>query len=451
MPDHSSAMRCLLVIVVLPFLLSSQELERDQTARILARLDTLEQQNRDLMAEIRALRQQIAGGTQSPEPQAEPQAPASERIAVAEQQIKDLAQSKVESEHRDPIQLTGMALFNAYANGRASADREYPTTAALTRGPRADGATLRQTILGVKFQAPEKIAGFDVSGSAYVDFFGGTGTSLNQLVRLRIASINFNWKDTTFTVAQDKPIIAPREPESLAQVGVSPLTGAGNLWLWQPQARIEQRFHFGETAGLRAEAGVYETSERNNAPSEYQPATSLGRPSLEGRFVFWADGNGSQFEIAPGFHISDSRVGGYVIPSRIATLDWRLPLTRRLELTGTYFRGENTGVVGGLGSGIAERADGSLHVIRTQGGWAQLKIAATSRLTLDLYGGEEDHVNRDLVSGLIERNQAYAANAIYRVTANLLTSFEWSYLQTAYMGSGNRFNQHYDLAFAYLF
>ena len=86
-----------------------------------------------------------------------------------------------------------------------------------------------------------------------MDFFGGTGTALGQMVRLRIASVDFAWKDKTFTVAQDKPILAPREPDSLAQVGVSPLTGAGNLWLWSPQARLEQRFHFGETAGLRAQ------------------------------------------------------------------------------------------------------------------------------------------------------------------------------------------------------
>ena len=53
------------------------------------------------------------------------------------------------------------------------------------------------------------------------------GTSLNQLFRLRLATVDFAWKNTTFTVGQDKPLMAPREPDSLAQVGVSPLTGAG--------------------------------------------------------------------------------------------------------------------------------------------------------------------------------------------------------------------------------
>ncbi len=62
-------------------------------------------------------------------------------------------------------------------------------------------------------------------------------------------------------VGIDKPIFNPREPSSLAQVGVSPLTGAGNLWLWLPQARVEQDFAFTNYTGLRARVGVVETHE----------------------------------------------------------------------------------------------------------------------------------------------------------------------------------------------
>ena len=50
-------------------------------------------------------------------------------------------------------------------------------------------------------------------------------------------------------VGLEKPIFNPREPSSLAQVGISPLTGTGNLWLWLPQVRVEQDFAF--TRGYR--------------------------------------------------------------------------------------------------------------------------------------------------------------------------------------------------------
>jgi len=446
----------LLLIFAAPHSAKAQDSDPGQLARILERLDVLEQQNRELLAEIRSLRQQLVSTTAAASPTAEPEtaatAPAEERLAVAEQQIRDLAQSRLETEHRDAIQLTGMLLFNAFHNDRYSGGSGDPTVASAASGTSTDGATLRQTILGLKFQAPEKIAGMEVSGSAYMDFFAGTGTSLNQLMRLRVASIDFAWHNTTFTVAQDKPILAPREPDSLAQVGVSPLTGTGNLWLWQPQARIEQRFHFDETAGLRAQIGVYQTSEGRNVPSEYSSVVTGSRPALEGRFVFWKQSQtDSPFEIAPGFHISDTHVAGMTIPSRIASLDWQAPLGGKLILTGTLFRGENMGVIGGLPQGVAENPWNYLHAVRGWGGWGQLKYLATNRLSFNIYGGQEDDTNRDLSSGAIGKNQAYAANVMYRVMSNVLASFEWSYLRTTYLGSGVRSNPHYDVAFAYLF
>ena len=156
------------------FPLVSQDLNRDPMARILERLDVLEQQNRSLLSEIQALREQVSKATLqltvnvAPTAPAESggEAPATERLAVAEQQIRDLSQTKVGSDHRSPIQLTGMVLFNAFRNGRYAQDVQNPTTASLEVQPRESGASLRQTILGFKFQAPEKIAGVDISGSA---------------------------------------------------------------------------------------------------------------------------------------------------------------------------------------------------------------------------------------------------------------------------------------------
>src|SRR5205085_3960522 len=101
-------------------------------------------------------------------------------------------------------------------------------------------------------------------------------------------TLDIDWKNTTLTVGQDKPIVSPREPNSLAQVGVSPLTGAGNLWLWQPQIRIEQRVPFTAASGLRAQFGVFQTSEGSSTvPTEYATTLARARPGLEGRFEWW--------------------------------------------------------------------------------------------------------------------------------------------------------------------
>ena len=281
---------------------------------ILARLEALEQQNRELKAELQALRKQV-----TPEPA---KAVLAERVEVLERRSEETAQTKVESDHKLPIQLTGMALFNAYWNGGHSGDTSHPTTASLALSQPFAGATLRQSIFGVKFQGPHIFAGGTVNGTLYVDFFAGTATSLNQLARIRTASIDLDWRDTTITVGQDKPILAPREPTSLAQVGVTPLTAAGNLWLWMPQARIERRFHFGDSAGLRAQFGVFQTNESTaNVPAEYVSMLSRARPGWQGRWEFWRDFAGDRHvSIAPGVHYSRSRFEGYTL--RRASMRW---------------------------------------------------------------------------------------------------------------------------------
>jgi len=454
--------RGLALLALLPLVSGAQELNRDQMARILERLDVLEQQNRSLLSEIQALREQVARAAPPAGlpalPAAPPEslagAPVAERLAVAEEQIRDLSQTRVETGHRAPIQLTGMILFNAYRNGRYATEAQYPAAASPEIEPRTSGASLRQSILGLKFQAPEKILGVDVSGTAYMDFFGGTGTSLSQMVRLRVASIDFAWKNTTFTVGQDKPILAPREPDSLAQVGIAPLTGAGNLWLWSPQARLEQRFHFGETAGLRAQLGVYQTAELPVSYSaESGETVASSRPALQGRFVFWKQtGGDSRLEIAPGFHVSDTKVAGTAVPSRIVSVDWQVPMGRRFGLTGQLFHGENMGVVGGLRQPlVVDESASTPYAVRGNGGWTQLKFQPSSRLTFNFFAGQENDLRRDVDDGQVARNQNYGANAIYKIMSNVLASFEWSYVRTTYIGDGDRINRHYDLAFAYLF
>jgi hypothetical protein len=72
-------------------------------------------------------------------------------------------------------------------------------------------------------------------------------------------------------------------------------------------------------------------------------------------------------------------------------------------------------------------------------------------LSFDLYGGQQDDRNADLVYGFIGKNQAYFANAMYRLAPNVLVSLEGGQVRTTYYRTGNRLNDHYDLGIAYLF
>ena len=141
--------------------------------RILERLDRIEAQNRELLSEVQALRQQL--DAVQPTAAAESAAPIAERLDVDDHRIAQQEQEKISSEHRLPITLTGMVLFNSFWTGQGAGGADNPTVAALTRGPVDAGGTFRQSVVGVKFDGPTIVGGGKISGSAYVDFFGGTG------------------------------------------------------------------------------------------------------------------------------------------------------------------------------------------------------------------------------------------------------------------------------------
>ncbi|MGH9558798.1 MAG: hypothetical protein ACRD30_06110, partial [Bryobacteraceae bacterium] len=189
---------------------------------ILSRLDKLEQANRDLTRQVQELGKELAAARG--ENQA-PQTPSVEdQVAVDQARIAEMAQSKVESSQKLPIRVTGTALFNAYVNGALNGGIENPVIASLTSGDATGGGTLRQTTVGLQYESPRTIFGAKASGSVFADFFGGSANSLDHLVRLRTASVSLDWKNTSLLFGQEKPIISPRDPDSYAQVGVSPLT-----------------------------------------------------------------------------------------------------------------------------------------------------------------------------------------------------------------------------------
>lgn len=421
-------------------------LAQDRLQEILARIERLEAENRALRQELETLRNAVA--LRAGETREERLA---ERLEVQEARTAELAQVKVQTTSRFPLELTGMALFNVFANG-AYGTGQYPTAAALTAGPRIAGGSFRQSIVGLRFHGPEVAGGGKVSGLFQADFWGGSDSSLNHLFRIRTAVVTTDWKRFSVSAGQDKPLISPREPESLAQVGVSPLTGAGNPWLWQPQFRMEERIAIGESSGLRLQGALFQTSEgRTIVPDDYAASTAAARPGYQGRFEYWKDaGEQRRVELASGFHLSSSRSAGYSIPSRIFSADWLIRPVRSVELSGLFFRGQNIAPLGALRQGFVF-AGGVPRAVRTRGGYAQLAWRPSARLSLNAFSGQQDDRNADLLPGRIGKNLLVGGNVIFRAAPNVLVSLESSSIRTQFIGAGFRKVMHYDLAIAYLF
>jgi hypothetical protein len=428
--------------------------------QILERLDRLEQQNRDLSEEVRALRKDLALARSTPAAETVKVAPPepatadlAEKMDVQDHRLDEQAQTKVESSQHFPIRITGMALFNAFTNSSANGGPGEPVVVPVQGGALSGGASLRQTVLGLDFRGPEIFGGGSIHGFINMDFFGASGDPYGGSFRIRTAGIAFNWANTTIMFGQDKPLIAPREPNSLAQVWVAPLTGAGNLWVWQPQARVEQRFHFNERTTIRAQAGVFETREAYGyTPSPYAYSSQMARPAAQGRVsVAYGLDDDRRIEIGTGFDASNTNVAGTTVPTRVFALDWLAQPWRKLEFSGAFFRGENVTNLGGIGTGFTIMYSEYVVPVQADGGWQQISFLATPRLTFNLFGGEQQNRGSDLAWGQVAKNQAYGANLMYRIAPNVIASFEAEQARTNYLSTTNRLNNHYDLGIAYLF
>lgn len=425
---------------------------------ILERLDRLEQENRELAKQVQTLQSRLA----AVQPAAVPPAtvtPAAvppttladldEKVEIQGARVEEQAQSKVEASQKFPIQITGMALFNTFMNSRQNGGSNYPT-AAFPTGVETSGATLRQTTIGLEFHGPQTFLGGTVQGSVYMDFFNAP-----LWIRLRTGSIELDWKTRSVMVGVEKPIFNPREPSSLAQVGISPLTGAGNLWLWLPQARVEQDLKFNSSTGIRARLGVVQTREVGPYDSAQYTGTpaEAARPGLEGHFEFFHNFDDTRrLEIAPGFHTSTTHVGGFSIPSSLVSADWFFNPVQRVEFSGAFFSGQN---VAHLGTGAVSEGyvayRGNAEAISAIGGWGQFTIHAARRVDAHIFSGQQQFSSDHLSTGDIKRNLMYGMNLFFRLAPNVLLGPEISQLRSLYIRQGTRINNHYDLALAYLF
>lgn len=422
--------------------------------RILQRLDALETENRQLVEEVHSLRQELEKSRPAPPPSSESaqsdQHALQDRVTTNEHRIAEQSQTKVEASQKFPVQLTGMLLFNAFLNG---GDRENPTGYGLLAGPDRSGATARQTLLGFNFQGPRLPGDGRVNGTLMMDFWSGPSEPGSNWLRLRRANLSLDWANRSFSVGQDKPLISPYEPTSLAEVGVPPLAGAGNLWFWLPQAKYEERFRIAGNTGITGQVALLQTDENRSAvPAAYASSLDKARPALEGRLAFWHKFDDvRRFEIAPGFHVSTTHVNGQSVDSRIGSVDWLFTPLSRLKFTGTFYHGQDISGLGSLGNGFTITASGHVLPVHSSGGWMQLSVPITTRLTWNVFGGLEDDRSTSLAEYSTVRGLSYASNVIYHLGPNVVLGLEALQLRTRLLSGGTDLHNSYDLAIGYLF
>jgi hypothetical protein len=353
------------------------------------------------------------------------------------------------------VEFSGQILVNGFFNNARVNNSDAPQFALADTGAvSGGGGTLRQTRLRVFVTEPDVLRG-SATAELDVDFFGGqppAGGRTFPVLRLRRAIATVTWGKTELVLGQEAPLVAGRDPRSLASVGFPDFAAAGNLWLWIPQARLG--FETGVTLRLAIQGALLApTSNGNSGAFLTQPdsAERSGRPFAQGRLKLGWGPTDDPSEIAIGGHIGwlrgfDGTTGDSLVQSSAVTVDARVVLGE-VELVGEAFMGQALGVLGGGGVG---QTIGLLGVpVRTRGGWGQLNLRLRRNVTVGGGCGLDDPDDADLLPTGALRNLACAGMAEWR-SGSLVVGLEVRRLQTEY-AAGDFIATHLNVAAGWRF
>lgn len=464
---------------------------KDLTAAMVRTQAQMEQSQRQLdemRKQLSELQREVAqsgssAGTQPPpasvstsSSQDEPEATSAaiqdirDRQAMQESQIATQAQSKVESESRYPVKVTGLLLLNGFVNTSAVDTAATPTIALPGSG--STGATVRQTILGIDARGPH-LFGARSYADLRVDFDGNPQSNNSPavysryynasttLLRLRTAHAGLRWERTEAYFSLDRPIFSPDAPTSLTAVAIPALAWSGNLWTWNPQVGINQNFGRTDARGIRLQAAFIDVGDAPLSPAAPPSGLLTAIPTNSAEESRWpgvearaelrgpmVNHNGDRNHFGAGGYFAPhySKLLGHGFDSWAGTLDVRFLLPARLEFTGNFYRGQ---ALGGLGGGaykdFAYRPDPDsgeyyFRPLDDAGGWAQLKEKFSERLELNAALGIDnvfaDELRKYAVSGAapyqnLSRNRTYTGNVIYSPSAYLQFSLEYRRLKSS--------------------
>jgi uncharacterized coiled-coil protein SlyX len=378
-----------------------------------------------------------------------------ERQAIQESQIATHDVTKVETQSKFPLQISGLLLFNAFVNTR-QVDASAPPSYALS-GSGSTGLSLRQTVLGLDARGPH-LLGATSHADLRADFFANEAQSdyaAAGLLRLRTAHATLNWQNTEAFFELDRTILEPNQPSSLVAIAQPELAWAGNLWNWNPQIGVSHQLPLSDNLRIKAQAALIDTSDPvpPGSSSITSPGTQTERsrwPGTEVRIALLGGQNGIGPEIGVGGYFSPHRNSdGDRFDAWAGTMDLRLPLAKHFEITSNAYRGA---ALAGLGGGgyvnyyywyyQYARTNQNARALDDVGGWAQLKAIAGQRLEMNAGFGTDNPFAKEIQDAMsvvtsypgLARNRSFFSNVIFSPSAYLLFSVEYKRLWTNYSG-----------------
>lgn len=386
-------------------------------------------------------------------------APTSDDWQMLTAKVEEHQQVKVESASKFRLKLSGMVLLNAFSTAGTVDDLDLPELA-LPRPPGAShgsaGASLRQSIIGLTGFGP-RIVGAQTSADLQMDFFGASSSNYSKygsgIARLRIARMRFDWDKTSVIGGLDVPFFSPNSPTTYLSVAEPAFSASGNLWTWTPTIRIEQRQKIGLTllkieGGLIDYAGYGAYSPRLSTGHVPSSGESSGQPAYSLRVSLNRPSEDNPLAIGfGGIYVPQRFPGGKEVSGWGGTMDLRMPITSKAEISGEFFTGRGINGFGGTTIGLVPTQDfhyayvtaPNIASLLSLGGWSQFKFKFDSRNEINAaagYGGFSSSrlrlasIDDNYLTAVPARNQSMFVNYILRPRSDLIFSLEYRHLRT---------------------
>jgi hypothetical protein len=398
---------------------------------------------------------------------------------VMEGKINDQYQTKVESGSKYRLRLSGIVLMNLFESRGTVDNLDFPERALSqqSQAPNASagsfGGSLRQSQIRLQAFGPD-IAGARTSADVNLDFAGGLADTSNGawmgFLRMRTATVRLDWTNTSIVAGQDRLFFAPLTPTSLATLATPALSYSGNLWGWTPQVRVEHRVVLSDSSSLSFQGGILDSLTGDEPPDQFERYPSWGEQSGQPAFavrVSWTHRMfGQDFTIGTGGYYGRQDWGFHrTVDGWAGTADLTLPLGKRFEFTGEFYRGR---AVAGFGGGIGQSVllNGSFidpattfRGLDSMGGWAQLKFKPKSNFEINGAFGSDNPFAGELrlynahtiYPGSFTRNLSPFVNFIYQIRSDILISTEYRYLKSSVLDNGSNSANQINLSLGYIF
>jgi hypothetical protein len=399
---------------------------------------------------------------------------------VMEGKINDQYQTKVENGSKYRLRLSGIVLLNLFENRGTVDNEDFPSFAESMReeepfaSPGAFGGSLRQSQIRLQAFGPN-IAGARTSADVNVDFAGGFPNAPNGvwmgLVRMRTATVRLDWTNTSLVAGQDRLFFIPLSPSSLATLATPALSYTGNLWAWTPQVRVEHRVVLSDASSVSFQGGILDSPSGDLPSQQFSRYPTWGEQSGQPAYaarVSWSHRMfGQDFSVGVGGYYGRQDWGfNRSVDGWAGTTDLTLPLGKRVEFTGAFYRGRAVaGLAGGIGQSVLLNgpfADPATRFrgLDSMGGWAQLKFKLKSNFEINGAFGSDNpfagelrrfNANTIYLPETYTRNLSPLVNFIYQIRSDILFSTEYRYLNSTVLDSGSDRAHHINFSLGYIF